>query len=232
MWQEDEGVGAEGGWVVPTWTGWEDFPLSRRREDLTLIGDGRRPGKHVSDSIRRMKVEMGENVGGIPGEAPWLRPQIGFLFEFALEVMAATGCRYDEALAVALKRHLAADRTNVEKQLRLVYDDIHGTPDGLDLDNRCMESYKCTWRSSRGSEDLTFFLEKFWTWDLQERAYLKMYNETHEEKVYSCRWIVLFVCGDYRRPIGPRCQTTMVTWSPEEIDRAWESIVAHAEEEE
>lgn len=206
------------------WTGWKPFPLERRREDLSKFGEGRAPGLHVSQAIKRMKMAVGENVNPIPGEQDFLRPQIGFFWEYALEVMAATGCTVDEALTVALKRHASEDRTKLLKQIRLERDGIHGTPDGLDEDTGTFESYKATWRSFRGCDTLEGFEDKFWTWQLQEKAYCAMAGHL------KCRWIVLWVCGDYSRPIGPRVLETTVTWTEDEVEQAWESIVAHCDE--
>lgn len=223
------GVGSEGGELVPTWEPWKPFTLERRREDLSLFGEGRIKGRHVSDAIKRMKIAVGENVNPIPGEEPFLRPQVGLLWEYALEVMAATGCTVEEALTVALKRQMSVDRQCIQKQVTLVLDDIHGTPDGFALEHS--ESYKATWRSFRGCDTLQGFIDKFWTWELQEKAYLKMWNSQPEaEPIYSCKWIVLWVCGDYGRPIGPRCEECTVTWTPEEIDDGWQAIVSHCDE--
>jgi hypothetical protein len=212
------------------WSGWKPFEVENRREDLGLMNDGsRHPGRHVSGIIRRCKVAVGENVGGIPGEPEWLRAQVGFLWEFALELMAA-GVSRAEAVEVAWMRHMAACRGDVAKQITVELDNIHGTPDGRLGPN--MESYKCTWRSFRGAgPDLANFEDKFWTWHMQEKAYLKMWNAQHpEDQLFSCRWIVLWVCGDYNRPIGPKAMECTVTWTPEELDSNWDAMMAHADE--
>jgi hypothetical protein len=192
-----------------------------------------------------MKIAAGENVGPIPGEQDFLRPAVGFMWEYALELVAG-GMTLEDATEMALKRVLLKQRESVVKQLQVELDDVHGTPDGLDPDpamdvpltplavdptwvlvnaaEACLESYKATWRSSRGTDELAGFEDKFWTWHMQEKSYAKMSGLT------SCRWIVLFVCGDYSRPIGPRAVECRVDWTQDELDANWEAMMAHAYE--
>jgi hypothetical protein len=182
-----------------------------------------------------MKVAAGENVGPIPGEQDFLRPAVGFMWEYALECMAG-GMTLEDATEMALKRVVLKQRESVVKQLQVELDDVHGTPDGLDPDpaepgwvlvnaaEACLESYKATWRSSRGTDELSVFADKFWTWHMQEKAYAKMAG------LNSCRWIVLWVCGDYRRPIGPQALECRVTWTQAEIDDNWDAMMMHADE--
>jgi hypothetical protein len=211
------------------WTGWRSFPVETRREDLSKLGTGRHPGRHVSEVIRQMKIAVGENVSSIPGEAPWLRATVGFAWEWALELVAS-GASIEAATETAFKRLIRKNREGVVKQITLELDDIHGTPDAISPDEGCLESYKATWRSSRGCDTLEGFEDKFWTWHMQEKGYLKMWNATYPDSpLYSCNWFVLWVCGDYSRPIGPRAEECVVTWEQSELDQAWEAMLSHAD---
>lgn len=203
--------------------GWSDFAIESRSADLLPIGEGRPAGLHLGDVVRAMKIAAGENVKDIPGEAPWLRASVGFWWESAVEYMLQ-GMTYDEALEQSFKRHMiAGQRQGVVKQLRLEADGIHMTPDALDPKVPQLESYKLTWRGAGKAATLEDFEENFWTWHLQEKAYAKAAGVT------SCRWIVLWVRGDYKGAQGPMARECTVKWTPAELDENWRVVLAQAE---
>jgi len=212
------------------WSGWTPFEIAKMREDLTPFGEGRHPGRHISQILKRMKIAAGENVSAIPGEQDFLRPAVGFMWEYALELVAG-GMTLEDATEMAMKRVVLKQRQHIVKQLRLELESTHGTPDALDPGwtlindtDACLESYKATWRSCRKAQTMEGFADNFWAWQMQEKAYCKMAG------LLKCRWIVLWVCGDYSRPIGPRTEQCMFTWTQQELDDNWNALMMHADE--
>jgi hypothetical protein len=203
-------------------TDWQPFAFEPRTADLQRMGVGRAGGVHVSDCIHFAKVARNENVGNIPGEQPWLRAQEGFLWETALEYMAA-GVPRNEAMDMAFKRYALSLREGLVKQIVCERDGIVGTPDALNEALGQLESYKLTRRTLRKARE--DFAENFWTWVMQEQAYCHMVG------VDSVRWIVLWQAGDYSRGIGsgPQCLEKTGTFTVPELESNWKDMLAIAE---
>jgi hypothetical protein len=114
------------------------------------MGTGRGSELHLGAIIKAMKIAAGEKVGDIPGEQPWLRAQVGFLWEAAVEYTIA-GLSIDDALELAFKRHMRALRP-MARQVKLVRDGIHMTPDAVEGLLRL--SIKCSYCNSDASDPM------------------------------------------------------------------------------
>jgi hypothetical protein len=175
------------------------------------MGEGRAPGHHVSDLVRGA---LGKTWSDIEGEQKNVRAHAGFLFEAALEW--------------AFKRHQTMTR-HVETQIRASLEGISGTPDGLNLDDHWLESYKLTWRSERKwLDDAT---GNFATWFLSEAIYIHMLSATGKYPLIpGVRFFVFWIMGDYsyRAGHGPAVKQYLVTYTDEGVKTAWRTILAEA----
>jgi hypothetical protein len=206
------------------WSGWSVFACEPRDASLRPLGEGRPPGLHLGAVLHRMKVAAGDRVGDVEGDQPYLRMQEGFLFESALEYVAA-GMGLDEALEVAFKRYMIAIRSGITRQVAVERDGIHMTPDALDPERGLIESYKVTRRTLRNARTQSDFEAYFWAWMVQEKSYALACG------VDTCRWIVLWQAGDYSRGVGsgPQMLECTATWTPEELMANWQTVLMHAE---
>ena len=205
-------------------SGWSDFPYIIQNANLRPMGEGREEGLHLSDIIRQMKIAEGEKVTGIAGEQEGLRAWEGFVWETALEFMAA-GAIMEEAMDLSFKRHMVVMRSGVATQIRLEKDGILMTPDGLVERLGEIESYKHTRKSFRGACTQSEFEANFWAWNVQEKSY------AYAIGVDTARWIVLWSAGDYSRGAGsgPMCLQATMTWTVEELVQNWERVLMVAE---
>ena len=218
------------------WTGWEQIDVAGLDAALQPMGTGRGAELHLGSIIKAMKVAAGEKVGGIPGEQPWLRAQCGFLWEQAVEYTLA-GMGFEDAMELAFKRMMRALRTDIARQVKLVRDGIHMTPDGHDA--RLLYSWKLTWKGAGKAgfgldpdEGLAAFEDNFWTWHVAEMAYAAAAQVAGllPAGEATCRFEVLWVRGDYKGAGGPKALATEVTWSSEELDSNWQVVVKNAEQ--
>jgi hypothetical protein len=194
-----------------------------RDSQLRGKGEGRPDGLHLSGIIHRMKVAAGENVGGIDGDQEGVRMQEGFLWESALEYVAA-GMKLDEALEVAFKRYMIEVRSNITTQIMVEKDGIHMTPDAFNPTVGEIESYKVTRRTLRKARTQEDFEENFWPWMVQEKSYC------YAVGVDTVRWIVLWQAGDYSKGVGsgPQMLESTAVFTPEELVENWRVVLAHA----
>jgi hypothetical protein len=147
--------------------------------------------------------------------------QEGFLWESAVEYVLG-GVTLDEAIELAFKRYMLHLRTGLVKQIRLIRDDIHMTPDALDPVAGALESYKCTRKKMPHTQSA--FEEKFWPWLVQEKGYCLAAG------VDTVRWYVLFQAGDYSKGpgSGPKAVVSTGTFTPEELVDNWASVMTYA----
>lgn len=192
---------------------------SLRTADMRPMGEGRAGGLHLGQIIQEAKRAAGESVEDVPGDQPSVRVQEGFLFETVVEYVLA-GAPWDEAVALAFKRYCLTLRTGVVKQLALIKDRIHGTPDALDPSVPQLESYKSTRRSLRYARTAADFEMHFWTWVMQEAGYL------HMAGLEQVRWIVWWQAGDYSKGkgTGPRVLEATARFSQEELEANWRGV--------
>ncbi len=199
------------------------------------MGHGRPEGLHLSTVIKAMKEAAGEKVTGIAGEDPAVRPLSGFLWERAVEQVYA-GVPHSIAFENAWREYMLVakipvDRGEVQTQIRTQMNGILMTPDGLDADNRRLESYKATWRSMRKwDEDPE---EHFWPWLKSEMAYIHSLNEEarFEPGIRVCRFFILWMNGDYsyRPGKGPQATFTDVEFEEAELETNWKQVLRYAE---
>lgn len=98
---------------------------------------------------------------------------------------------------------------------------VYMTPDGESLNTvysdemeHAVHECKLTYKSVNTVRDL----EDEWLWKAQIKGYCKGLN---------CRLAylhVLFVCGDYGRPIRPMLKVWRIEFTQEELDESWELI--------
>ena len=209
------------------WVPW--FPIEVTGLDAALqpMGTGRGAELHLGTIIKEMKRAAGDNVESIPGEQEWLRAQVGFLWETAVEYTVA-GMGIDEALELAFKRHLRALR-QMARQVKLERDGVHMTPDGIE--GRTLLSWKATWRGAGKAATLDDFEDNFWSWHTAEKAYCAAAQAAGllPEGEATCRFEVLWVRGDYRGAGGPKALACEVTWSAEELAANWAVILKNKE---
>jgi hypothetical protein len=198
--------------------------------DGNKLGEGREPGRHVSEIIHHLRLVRGAKTGP-EDEMPGLRMFAGFMWEVALE--------WAFKLLMGL-------REGVAKQPKCQLRHIHMSPDGLDVEDPAefvLEEYKLTWRSMRWMSafkprgkwiDLTFeeaFEENFFDWSLQIPAYLKCLSESLGRPVRKARLYVFFVMGDYsfERKRGPQIRVFELEYTDEELEQNW-TVLLNAEE--
>lgn len=83
---------------------------------------------------------------------------------------------------------------------------------------------KATYKSTRTVGDLT--TKGSWMWMAQVKSYCKGLNTLH-----ACLH-VLFLCGDYMRPIRPIPKRWNIEFTPEEIESNWQLIKDYKEHRE
>lgn len=218
------------------WVPWWPIDVTGLDAALDPMGTGRGDELHLGTILREMKRAAGESVDDIPGEQPWLRAQVGFLWETAVEYLLA-GLGADDAIGLAFIRHMRALRP-LARQVRLERDGVHMTPDGIE-GGRTLLSWKATWRGAGkagfGNPDLEGglrdFEDNFWPWHVAEKAYAAAAQVAGllPPGEATCRWEVLWVRGDYRGAGGPKALACEVTWTPDELADNWKVILAHKE---
>lgn len=172
----------------------------------------RAKGLHVSDIIRHI-----ENTALKPGqrrpdsaltseEVRRIGPyrEMGFIWERLVEMILAD-------------RMISRRRDHVVRQPALVRDDIHLSPDALELLEWVLEEYKATWRSMRRAQDLE---NEFWAWMAQMMAYC-LELETNVANLF-----VFFVNGDYRNS-GPQIRHFRLEWTHKELKDNWAMILGN-----
>lgn len=174
--------------------------------NLDPMGTGRTEGLHLSQIIKRMRLEAGEKLEDLPGEQPGLRAQIGFLWERAIEY--------------AWKEYQGVTRP-VDRGLQIREDGIHMSPDGLNREDGLIEEYKFTWKSRRKWDEAAE--EEFWPWMVQVKGYARALGMT------KVRFLVFWAGGAYfkgdRPQIGP--WLTEFQWSREELDANWATVLRY-----
>lgn len=230
---------------MPTFSPLEVFPMPPPRDaSFQPMGLGRPKGRHLSEILLAMEeAAKGEEMKGVPGEQEWMRAQVGFLWERAIEYVAQ-GMEYHDAMEEVWGELLIASRP-VDKQLHLELDGIHLTPDGYHTEDQLLEEYKFTWRSSnkwgalpvvegeeRQKVEMGASPERhFARWVGQVRSYLHVGNVTKAWPfpIHTCRFIIFWAGGDYsyKPGRGPQPTQCLVTFTPEELEEGWEVVKAY-----
>jgi hypothetical protein len=204
-------------------SGWTVFPPTVLDADLTRSEDHRPAGLHLSEIIQFKRQIEGLKCTPIDDAARY-RFIEGFIWEVALEYMIA-GMELDDALELAFKRYMVAVRKGITKQIKLLKDDIHMTPDGFDEKEGVLESYKMTRKNFKKAVNQAEFEEHFWPWMMQEASYCWAAG------VDTARWIVLWQNGDYTDYKGPGTSDPKILmataiWEPGELASNWREVLA------
>ena len=229
---------------MPIFSPLEVFPMPPPRDaSLQPMGLGRPKGRHLSEILSAMDAAAGKEMSTPPGEQEWMRAQVGFLWEKAIEYVAQ-GMDYHDAMEEVWGELLLASRP-VEKQLHFEYDNIHMTPDGFHTEEEVLEEYKFTWRSSnkwgalpvvegeeREKVEVNASPERhFSRWLGQVRGYIHAGNKIKAwpRPIHTCRFIIFWAGGDYsyKPGRGPQPTQCMVTFPPEELEEGWEVVRAY-----
>lgn len=186
-------------------------------------GHGRTPGVHLSKIIRAMAVESKildpkwaedvslEEVGG-QNEAWWaaldpaskLRMSIGMAWEDWYVPQLGTVAYHPGEMEV---------------------EGIYMTHDGESVDilwnqgGLALHEVKATYKSTKTVGNL----EGEWMWMTQLKGYCKGLN------ILVAYLHVLFICGDYRRPITPQLRCWKVRFTQEEIDESWDLMTGYVQ---
>lgn len=170
---------------------------------------------HLSDIykilMRRLQPKRFTN-----GPMDMKRIEIGLLFENMLE-------------------RALAEKFGTVRPGEVVSDEgVYMSPDGVNPIEGALEEYKSTYMSCRGgiTEDVevdgvTYQVcrDKFIHWVFQIMGYLKWLG------VNVCILRVLFICGDYSKPITPQFISYRLTFTDEEIETNWSMLMSVATEE-
>jgi len=196
----------------------EILPIMRDA-DLRPPGEGRPPGLHLSQLIQRI---CGFGQEGIVTEDAAVRVQMGFIWEAAVELTLA-GAPWASALEMAARRYWVSMRTPPAKQVRLLVDGIHMTPDGYREADRTLEEYKLTWKSLRKAESAEKFAEHFRHWIIQAASYCYGLGQMYDQRICKVEWIVGWMGGDYsyKPGGGPQWSSIRAELTPEEVRATW-----------
>jgi hypothetical protein len=98
----------------------------------------------------------------------------------------------------------------------ITVDGITMSPDNYDPDTHIVHEIKATYRSTKTTPDA------IWTWVTQ----LKSYCWGMQSQIGQ--WHVLYICGDYGRPMHPVMLDVEVRFSQKELTDNWKSVVNFA----
>lgn len=195
-------------------------------ELLAQMGEGgtapRSTGLHLSDVykvlMKRLQPKRFDkrDAQGNPIPFDTQRVEIGLLFETMLERALA------EKFATVRPGELFSD------------EGIAMSPDGLNPDAEALEEYKATYMSCRGGlyeivemegREYQVVRDKFIHWFFQIKGY--------------CKWLgvrkailrVLWLAGDYSKPITPVFKSYALEFTDQEIEDNWQMLMTVAREE-
>lgn len=101
----------------------------------------------------------------------------------------------------------------------LLIEGILVTPDLLNLDDMCLEEWKCTWKSSNKWDKLEV---EFWAWTIQIKAYCYALG------INKARLRVYFINGDYAGS-GPQVKYALLEFTDLELRETWNMLKGHAQ---
>lgn len=197
----------------------EDPDLISRLGQSATFGE-RSEGLHVSQIYQRLMMRLEPKKYGKPIDADALRRmEIGILFENVLE----QGLR--EKYVTQRVGEVLSDpilSTDGQRMVRIAM-----SPDGVNPTLVAGEEYKATFKScSKGLlDDDGAPLIKFLAWFVQMMSY-GYWLQLND-------WLlrVLFIAGDYMRPILPQFHTYRIRFSDEEMENNWAMLIRIAREE-
>lgn len=175
--------------------------------DIRRGGSPRAAGVHVSAVIAYIARQMGYLKSDDDGEV--LGPAG---FPVTAELRMAVGLAWEDWLAPSIP-DMMYHIDNVQ------VDDIWMSPDGvrIDGDHVVLHEFKTTMKSMRGDDDMG----RHWMWMAQIKAYCKAFDSRH------AHLHVLWLCGDYNKPITPCYKVYGLEFTQREIDDNWGLILKH-----
>ena len=185
---------------------------------LSTTGEGRAPGLHLSDIIKRMQWERDQKYR--PDSAPDLMTlEYGHTWERVLE--NALRARHQEANQ-PYRGHRPAP---------LMVDGIWMSPDWLDPASEFpLEEWKATKVSSK-----TPFQERQWYWMPQVMGYLHGLRVAGQITAYKALLRVWYINGDYTYDAKNSDLTLLrdyheyeLSFTPREIQENWRTLLSHA----
>lgn len=167
-------------------------------------------GLHVSEIYKRLMIRLDPKTYGKPiDDEARRRMEIGIVFENVLEQ--------------GLREKYGTDRPGEI----VTPEGIILTPDGVNPELVAGEEYKATFKSCRHGlvDEDGMPLQTFVVWFVQMKAYAKWLELLDW-------WLrVLFICGDYTRPIQPQFRSYKIRFTPDEVDENWTMLLNVARQE-
>ena len=154
--------------------------------------------------------------------------------EFKMDPRVEMGILFENMLEQALVQKYATLRPG-----EIVSDEgVYMSPDGINPLLDAGEEYKATFMSCRPDKDAPSDDPKYVVLDEVGMPRLKFIHWFFQMKGYA-KWLqverfllrVLFVCGDYMRPITPCFKTFDIRFTQEEIDENWAMLMVFARSE-
>lgn len=164
---------------------------------------------HLSDIYKRLMVRLQpKRFTGAPFENN-PRVETGILFESILE----------EALARKFSTVRPGELVSPEG--------VYMSPDGVNPELGAMEEYKATYMSSRDGivDEYGMPRQKYLHWFFQILGYAKWLDT----RVAMLR--VLYLAGDYSKPITPQFRSYRINMTDEDVDQNWAMLMQVAREE-
>lgn len=177
--------------------------------------DSRTVGLHVSQIYGDLDRVLNAKryTSGITPEGLDHFASIGFLWERVLEDTLA-----DVTISGDPCRYFRPGEQRV--------DGVLATPDYADLDffgdGTCtlgLEEWKACWKSVNALDN---FEKNFWRWLVQMKAYCRILGTTH------ARLRILFMVGDWRDDISPKCRVLEFEFTELELEENWSMLMNHA----
>lgn len=187
-----------------------DDPALVERIGQSATHGTRTPGLHVSEIYKRLMVRLDPKTYGKPiDDEARQRMEVGILFENMLERGLAEKygtCRVGELVSP---------------------EGVILSPDGVNPELVAGEEYKATFKSCRHGlvDEYGMPLPSFIVWFVQMKAYAKWLE--------LLDWIlrVLFICGDYSKPIQPQFHSYRISFTQDEVDENWTMLMSLAHQE-
>lgn len=176
------------------------------------VGPPRSSGVHVSEIIRSIENEVTKKGKRKPQQ------ELSEDERRRMGAYTSAGFAWEEIIRRHLVEMQITSNDRYSSPGEVERDGIFGTPDWFDIEDFCVEEFKCTWRSSR--RDIS---ADFWSWWVQIKAYCWMLG------VETARLRVFFVNGDYRES-GPQIRQWQASFDEAELKANWKMLVQHAKE--
>lgn len=151
----------------------------------------------------------------------------GDLTETQLSMFGNLGFLWERVLSDALSTlTLEYDPARYYRPEEMEHEGMFLTPDYADLDFlgdgsgiMGLEEWKVSWKSVNAWDDME---KNFWRWLVQMKAYC------HVLGIRQARMRVLFIVGDWRDDISPKCKCREFIFTEQELQENWDMLKGHA----